>query len=523
MSFRLKFVGAIFLPCLLVIGCGGDGGSRFDSDDQTSSSGSSGSSASSGSSGGSTSTDPTNVSYVPLLVFEAFDDFSGLGSDGLFLRDGSYPFIEIFVINPINATTLDSIDDAVVANYEVTVDDIEISEDENFPVLQKVLGSPTYLGTALVFDVSGSVNGVDIDALVAEAKAYVTAAKASTNGTVSSQVYTVWAFGSTIEELTTGFTGNTATIEAALDQVAIRFNTTALGTTTNLHRAIVQSIGRYKADATASAPAYDFSADGTNDLIDVTTRNYVALSQLVLFSSGNPTALEMDYTLMTRAIQSQSFISYDDASSEADGSVSRYKPVFYYVVGGTSVGETYTALRDLSEVTTQLVLSSGAYSFSAGLVQNQIDAIEKRVDVDNLYIYSYAFAPRIGDHTRIFTSKSDNFNYSLTGSYPADGFVGDGSPGTPAEVLASLVEITGPNGEYLASQTASLSEVATFAPATRWVNTPYGNGDYLWTRTGGTGTANADGTYTVTSVTVPTTLQLTNTVLGHTTTITVTN
>jgi hypothetical protein len=513
----MRFLAAILLPCLLLIGCGGGSGSRF-GDGDSGSSGSSGSSGGSGGSGGGGSTDPTNVSYVPLLVFEAFDDFSGLGSDGLFLRDGSYPFIEIFVINPINATTLASINDAVVANYEVTVDDIEISEDENFPVLQKVLGSPTYLGTALVFDVSGSVNGVDIDALVAEAKAYVAAARASTNGTVSSQVYTVWAFGNTIEELTTGFTGNTATIEAALDQVANRFNSTALGTTTNLHRAIVQSIGRYN-DGTN----YDFSADGTNDLIDVTTRNYVQLSQLVLFSSGGPTALEMDQDLMTRAIQSQSFISYDDASSAADGSVSRYKPVFYYVVGGTSVGETYAPLRDLSEVTTQLVLSSGAYSFSAGLVQNQIDAIEKRIDVDNLYIYSYAFAPRIGDHTRIFTSKSDNFNYSLTGSYKADGFVGDGSPGTPAQELASLVEITGPNGEYLASQTASLSEVSTFAPATRWVNTPYGNGDYSWTQTGGTGAPNADGTYTVTTVTVPTTLQLRNDLLGHTTTITVTD
>jgi hypothetical protein len=285
-----------------------------------------------------------------------------------------------------------------------------------------------------------------------------------------------------------------------------------------LHRAIVQTIGRYKDGAT-----YDFSADGTNDLVDLTTRNLVNLSQLVMFSSGGDTFLEMDQALMTKAIESQSFISYDEASSAADGSVSRYKPVFYYVVGGTSVGDTYAALSDLSEVTTQLVLSSGAYSFSAGLVQNQIDAIEKRIDVDNLYIYTYAFAPRFGDHTGIFTSKSDNFNYSLTGNYKDTDFVGDGSPGTPAQELASLVEITGPNGEYLASQTASLSEVTTFAPATRWVNTPYGNGDYAWAQIGGTGAPNADGTYTVTTVAGATTLQLTNTLLGHTTFIAVTN
>ena len=215
---------------------------------------------------------------------------------------------------------------------------------------------------------------------------------------------------------------------------------------------------------------------------------------------------------MTDAIQSQSFISYDLNSTSPDGSVKLYKPVFYYVVGGAGIGETYSALSTLSEATTQLVLSGGAYSFSAGLVQNQIDAIERRVDEDNKYVFSYAFAPRIGDHTAVFSSKSENFNYSLTQNFKADDFVGDGSPGTPAAELPSLVEITGPNGEYLASGTASLAEVSTFAPATRWVNTSYGPGDYTWTPTNLTGTANADGTYTVTAITgSPAVLQLDNT------------
>jgi hypothetical protein len=120
-------------------------------------------------------------------VFEAFDDFSGMGRDALFVKDIFFPWIEAIVINPIDATTLESIGDAVVSNYQVTVDDIEISEDENFPVLQKVLGSPTYLQTALVFDVSGSVLDADIDALVAEAKAYVATAKASSNQAITSQ------------------------------------------------------------------------------------------------------------------------------------------------------------------------------------------------------------------------------------------------------------------------------------------------------------------------------------------------
>ncbi len=509
MSFRLRFFGAIFLPCLLVIGCGGGSGSGVPRG--------AGTTAGSGVTPAIVPTGPLNTSYVPLLVFEAFDDFSGLGKDDLFESDGYFPFVEIFLINPIDATTLASIDTAVVSDYQVTVDDLEISEDESFPVLQKVLGISTSLRTALVFDVSGSASDVDIDALVAEAKAYIAAAKASADTTISSQFFTVWAFGQRIEELTTDFSDNTATLEAALDQVAVRFKSGALGVTSNLHRAVVQSIGRYNDGAT-----YDFGADGINDLEDQATRNSVALSQLVLFSSGVDTFLEMDQDLMTRAIESQSFISYDQVTTAA---VSLYKPVIYYVVGGSSIGDTYGALSALAENTTQLVLSAGVYSFSSDLVQKQIAAIDRRVDLDNAYIYSFAFAPRIGDHTQIFSSKSENFNYSLTRSYPDTDFVGDGSPGTPAEVLASLVEITGPNGEYLAGLTASFSEVATFVPATRWVNTSYTAVDYTWTINGGTGTNNPDGSYTVNSIAPPTTLRLDNTTLGpaHTMTIAITN
>ena len=515
MSFRLRFFGAILLPCLFVIGCSGSSGSGVPDSNL-------GAAATAADDGSGAPAGPLNVSYVPLLVFEAFDDFSGIGLDGVFISDGVDPFVEIFLINPVDATTLDSIDTAVVSDYETTVDDVEISDDESFPVLQKVLGIPTSLRTALVFDVSGSVSSanVDIVALVDEAKSYIAQAKLSADPTIASQEYTVWAFGTRIEELTTDFTANTATLEAALDLVATRFSTNALGATTNLHRAIVQSIGRYQ-DGTG---AYDFRTDGDNDLEDQTTRNLVNLSQLVVFSSGRETYFEMDQALMTRAIQSQSFISYDQASSASDGSVSYHKPVFYYVVGGPTMGETYDPLRDLAEGTTQLLLSAGAYSFGSNLVQKQIDAIDKRIDLSNAYIYSFAFAPRIGSHTQVFTSKSENFNYSLTRSYPDTDFVGDGSPGTPAEVLVSLVEITGPNGEFLSNWTASLSEVSTFAPATRWVNTQYAAGDYMWTLTGGSGTNNADGTYTVSSIAGATaTLRLDNTLRVETTTITITN
>ena len=70
------------------------------------------------------------------------------------------------------------------------------------------------------------------------------------------------------------------------------------------------------------------------------TRDFTNLSQLVMFSSGGDTYLEMSQGEMANAIQSQSFVSYDTNSTSADGSVSLYKPVFYYVVGGAGVGDT---------------------------------------------------------------------------------------------------------------------------------------------------------------------------------------
>jgi hypothetical protein len=198
-----------------------------------------------------------------------------------------------------------------------------------------------------------------------------------------------------------------------------------------------------------------------------------------------------------------------------------YKPVIYYVVGDDEDGETYTNLAENAETVANINLDAGDYVFADALIQNQADAIAARLDISNQHIYRFAFVPRIGDHTSVLSSNSASFEQTITTAWDE---LDDAATGTPEEVLASLVEITGPNGEYLSFDAAELSEVSTFVPATRWTTTEYAAGDYAWAITGGTATLvpNADGSATVSAITAsPVTLQLTNTVLGHTETITI--
>lgn len=506
-----KLLPSLLLPLIVLVGCGGgrsvDEG--FDSESDTTGGGST-----------TTPTTPTTsgangVSYLPLMVYETYQEYSGLSADGLFRSDFDDVYIKTYLINPINSANLQSIATAQTSDYKVTVDDIEISPSESFPILQKVIGVPAYLRTALVFDISGSMEDASVQQLVNEAKDYITLAQASADPVIASQQYTVWVFADEPEELTTGFTDDFATLDAALDEVLTQYNSVAHGYGTSIHGAVVQSIGSLvNAD-------YDFASDGDNDLLDIARKEGVLLGQLAIFSSGSETVLEFDVEALTKAIQSQAFVKYTGASTSSTEFL--YKPVFYYVVGDTSIGETYRNLSDLAEQTTNITLVGGEYNFANGLVQNQIAAIERRVDIDNQYIYRFAFIPRIGDHTTIFTSSSTQNSYSLTGQL--DGDFLDPNRGTPGEELTNeLIEIAGPNGEYIANATISFSEAQTFRPATRWVVGSYGPSDYTWSLTNGTGTTNADGSYTVTSVTGTAVLRLTNdTIGGYTTTLTINN
>lgn len=531
MSFRKKLLCSLILPSLLLAGCGGSGDSDFGVGN-----GGGGDFGGGGSTGGGTpdpTPDPTpgptpggttNVSYTPLTIYEAYQSFSGFDADGLFhgVGDGLTEIYGYF-INPINSTTMESIASAQLNDFSLTVDDNEIEPLESFPTFQRVIGGEVTLRTALVFDLSTTSDPVDFDELIIEAKAYLAAAQASADDTIANQEYVVWAFGQNIEELTAGFTSNTAAIEAALDLVVTRLQNQTLGTSTNLHRAVLEVVGRY------SDADYDFSIDGDNDLVDSAGPDSIDLSQLVLFSSGNDTYGELPVAKMLEAVQSQGVLVFDDSTPALDDTVFLNKPVIYYVIGGNEEGIAYQALSDVAENTSSLTLNpSDSYTFSTDLISKQRAAIDARVDLANRHLIRYAFLPRVGDHTAQLSTMATGNNYTLTTSISEDDL--DPLVGYPAETLPSLVEITGPNGEYLANNIASLAEVATFAPATRWTNEEYDAvNDYAWTFPGGnaTGTQNADGSFTVTGKTAATiTLQLENisvgtTASGHTVNITI--
>lgn len=451
------------------------------------------------------------ISYVPLNVYEASDTFSGLGLNDVFRTQGWTndadidPVVPAYLVNPIDAATLLSYPAAVATDYTVTVDGIKIDNSESYPLLQKVIGTETYLQTALVFDLSDSVSGVDMTALVDEAKDYLTRVRASTNSTIRNQEFVIWVFADEVREVTDGFTSDAATLDAALDRVieiheARSFEPEdpdygTFGGVTNLHRAIIEAIGRYiEGD-------YDFRNDGDNDLVDFAGYNGVLLSQLVVFSSGPDTYLEFSAEQMVASIESQAFLKYDTTAAADSGTMTNlHKPVFYYVVGGSSRGTTYSELSTVAESTKAITLAAGAYDFGEDLVSNQIKAIDARVDLDNQHLFRFAFVPRLGTHTVVFKSNATGFNYSLTSDY-ADEYMGDiADVGTPEEELISLVEITGPNGEYISGSDVPLSEAATFRAVTRWTARTYDGDDYEWSISGGTGTTNSDGSFTVTDV-----------------------
>lgn len=84
---------------------------------------------------------------------------------------------------------------------------------------------------------------------------------------------------------------------------------------------------------------FSYRGSSTNDLEDSVRDEGVFLSHLVVFSTGPDTFLELSQSEMTRAIQSQSFLKYNEEAGSTSGEmVYLNKPVFYYTIGGTAPG-----------------------------------------------------------------------------------------------------------------------------------------------------------------------------------------
>lgn len=476
-----KLIMAILVAAMSTVGCGGD--KNKDSDFTFASGGT-----------GFESTGNPSVSFVPKAPFERFSSFSDLSEDGVYQGNVVFPLVFQYLITPVSSSSFQPIAGVRASDYLVTINGVPVDPRENFSMLQKVVGAPVSLRTALVFDVSSSVDQIDMEKLIEEAKRYIEQAEQSTNPAVANQEYVIWAFAREVESIIRNFTADNEQINQGLDTVLDRFKTGVLGSSSNLHRAILQAVGRYVDEG----EGLDFRSDGDNDLVDTTSNTNIRLSQLVLFSAGTDTFQEIEQSLMVDAIQSQGFAKLGSADIDAE---LMNKPVFYYVVGGDNSGSAYTALADEAEKVTQLQLQSDRYTFAEGLVNDQISAIEARVNLNQLYLYRFGFLPRLGEHEVVFESPGTDSSRRLTTDVTEEYLEQRINLGTPAEELATLVEITGPNGEYLAESKASFSAVKTFGAATRWVNEAFNADSYEWAILSGAaqGRANANGTFTITS------------------------
>lgn len=565
MSFRQKLLSAMILPCLMLAGCGGNDGSNagLQSPNEdgggggggTGGGGTGGGGTGGGIGGGGGGTSTTNVSYIPLLVYESFKDYSGMTSDDVFSSYAPIPYTTSYLINPLNAQSLAPVTNATVSDFSLTVNEIPADRAENFPLLQRVLGIPIYLRTALVFDLSDSSASVDMAALVDAAKAYVTQTRTHGNSAINQQEFMVWTFGTRIEAKLPHFTRDATAINNALDAVLADFNSKDLGTASNLHRAVVEVVGRYVkepydfSDADFKDPNgngivdgdwdwndddipdgdldgdYDGDADGiitSNDLEDFAYEDGIITTQVAIFSSGSDTYLDLAKEEMARAVKSQSFVRYDESNPAGSDFTHLEKAVFYYVLG-----EEDDAYEHLAAKAESVVPLSGTYAFADNLIGSQVQALNDRIDLSNAHLMRFAFRPRSkGNYTQVFKSKAaTGYNYSLTREYKfEEDEVIFGSPEEMVEddLLSSLVEITGPNGEYLSASKADIDEVSVFVAATRWTTEIYAPSDYQWTAAPGiTGGVDVSGRrYTVTALDSDgLALTLTNTVRNETATI----
>jgi hypothetical protein len=462
-------------------------------------------------------TTETGISYYPLAFLHVgMDEYYGASSD-VFIVDADTPFIYNYIIVPVDSRTLESVDTATVSDFSMTVDDVAIDSEESHPLLQKLLGYEVTLTTAIVIDTSASMDVASKNTLISEVKNFISSAKASSNSTIANQQFTIWAFGdaSHVVNITGGFSSDTNTLNANLDTLATNWSASIYGRSSALYQAVVAAIGSYVGDGSYNdngGGAYDFLSDDYPDLYESTTIDGIRMADVVVVSAGANTVGGFDADALETAITWQSLITYDTDSD--DYSSSQLGKALYYVA---LEGDTDETLEGLADTTLTASLSNNTYNFASDLVNAQLAGINARTaSSGNRYVYRYAFLPRNGEHSTSFASQTAYYSYSLS----ADIDLSDGSSasvGTAEEELPSLVEITGANNEYLANNKASLAEITTLYPATRWVTSNYDSSSYSWTVGGSNRTANSAGAITISVADIGKTVILTNTVLGQTT------
>ncbi|MDF1761938.1 MAG: hypothetical protein P1U57_00885 [Oleibacter sp.] len=468
----------------------------------------------------------TNSTFYPLQYFqqgtEYFDEPEK--SNNRFAGIGFANLIRGYVIAPVNSTTLEPLATPSIDDYSITSDGQPIDRLEQQPIMQKILGLPTTLNTAIIIDISS--NGVvglgqtQVDALIDEIKNYITTAQADSDPTIANQMFTLWRVATDATADVALFTNDSAELFTALDAIASDWLASATLQNSPLYESIVRAVGTYKGSGSANSSEIDLRADAINDLVDGYSMSNIApfsqtftslvVSSVILISPGKNNINKFNAETANAALTWQSFLVFDEATdgvdttdgnttpeedtATPDGMNLLGKPMFYVALT-SSANPIDENLKAMSELVIENPADS-AFDFAQSLIDGQKAAIQKRLKTDNRYLVRYILTEREGDHEYIFSSNATGYNYGLTTNFSAS----DDYTAVPRP--EPIVEITGANDEFLAASKASVSEITKLYPATRWSALIFEPGDYTWAIDGVPATANADGSLDIDASTV---------------------
>ena len=533
----------ISLFTLALIACGGGGSPVKDSSNDSATDNNSTDGGTAGGSSDVTSVSGRNITFLPLSIIETSSDYSGLDQNNIHITERFYPFIDGVLLSMYNAKTL-TLQEGTIDDFVITENGQVIDPLESFPILQTVGVIPTFLHTAIVIDVSGSVkNAIYNDGLnkvVSEAKSFIAQAQSSSDPVIAKQRFTIWAFGDDVKELTpNGFTEDPNVLNSALDQVLIE----SLGSSSRLNRAIVEAIGRYKGTGGPSAgdQEYNFLDNGqpgnrNNDLIEGVSSNRIQLSSLVLITSGKGSPPVFSDEQVKIGLESQSQEKFktdqDNDTSAAEGSsvTENFGKPFITVLVGSDTSISSSIIENANNIIDLRNQSIDSLNFAPAVLASQQVLINQRKRQGLRYLLRYASTFRQGSNESIITTGAIDTKYSLTGANKFDEKQNVGMPSdatTYLEGVFSSVEITGANNQYL-QQIININDTNVFYPATRWTNTAFANAVYAWQLDGNSLAANSTtGTVTVNASDLDasgiSTLTLTNTAISQTTSIQLTS
>ena len=455
------------------------------------------------------------VTYIPLQFYLSGE---GYVEDGdLFEGIGFSPIVQGYVISPVSGADLSPLETPDVSDYKITVNDENVGGDEQGLIMQKIIGLPINLHTAIVIDTSSSnskASGVDIEALIFEVKDFVAQAQSSPDITIANQQFTLWAYasaGSGVQALVPNFTSSAVDINDALDSLLVGDAWEDRGPDSATYEAIVKAVGRYVGQGSGGASVnVDLLNDDIDDLVEGYQYNNsgeqlvaVNLANVVLVSRGQNTNYQTFFKDDAKAaLQWQSIIGYVEESVSdnivVDGgdavinseTILINKPLIYVSVGPDDpdelIGQLASNIIDTA--------SNDVFDFSGSIIEAQKEAVDIRTQPDNQYLIRYAMFERDGQHELKLESNSLGYNYSLVTDFDMSSGLFLGIPD-----IAPIVEIAGPDDAYLPSGFVSLGNVNRLYPETRWAVQAFEGSDYSWTVGGVSRVAESDGSIVITS------------------------